>query len=170
MSNRPRKREILLCIGVVALLSTLLGLTPSPQQITASGSKIYGAASTTSYATLNIPQGTAPTTPADGDEWYDSTQQALSFRQSTNTTVYQGGAVCVNITPVTASGLGSTSPQLLQACTIPAGLMNVLGKTIRIFGTGTMSVPAAGTAGKPAVERDVRRIIEHRVLNQSGDI
>lgn len=151
MPNCSRNRKILLCIGVVASLSALLGLTASQQQITASGSKIYGAPSTANYATLNIPQGTAPSSPADGDEWYDSTQHALSFQQSTNTTVYQGGAVCANITPATANAVGSTSAQALQACTIHAGLMNVMGKTIRIFGTGTMSVPAAGTAGHPAV-------------------
>jgi hypothetical protein len=69
------------------------------------------AASTTSAASINIPAGTAPSSPADGDQWYDTNQQAEAFQQTSSTTIYRGGAIsgCVNVSPVSVSGSNDTS-------------------------------------------------------------
>lgn len=90
----------LLCFG----LGRATAQTPA-QQTVVTGGKSTAAASTASYASRNTPSGATPTAPADGDGWYDSTQSAEAFRQSTNTTVFRGGAIsgCVNVTPVTVS-------------------------------------------------------------------
>jgi hypothetical protein len=50
-------------------------------------SKIIGAASTTSAASLNIPSGTAPTSPSDGDMWYDGTHLYIRIGSTTTTIV-----------------------------------------------------------------------------------
>lgn len=44
----------------------------STNQVTLSG-RLLGSASTTARATLNIPSGVAPTTPSNGDIWFDGT-------------------------------------------------------------------------------------------------
>ena len=48
------------------------------------GGKMTIAASTTSYASLNIPSGTAPTTPAKGDIYYDSSTDKLKCYNGTS--------------------------------------------------------------------------------------
>ena len=49
------------------------------------GGKMTIAAATTSYASLNIPSGTAPTTPANGDIWQDGTNIYIRMGGSTKT-------------------------------------------------------------------------------------
>jgi hypothetical protein len=102
------------------------------QQAVTTGGKATTAASTAGYASTNIPVGATPTAPADGDGWYDSTQNAEAFRQASNTTVFRGGSVsgCVNVTPASAS-TNTTMGQNLMSCTIPAGLLNTVGKTLK---------------------------------------
>lgn len=47
------------------------------------GGKLTVAAAATGYASINIPSGTAPTSPVDGDLWYDGTN--LKFRVGSTT-------------------------------------------------------------------------------------
>ena len=49
------------------------------------GGKMTIAASTTSYASLNIPSGTAPTSPANGDMWNDGTNVYFRIGGTTKT-------------------------------------------------------------------------------------
>lgn len=49
------------------------------------GGNLLLTASTTSKATLNIPSGTAPTSPADGDMWYDGANIKFRVGASTKT-------------------------------------------------------------------------------------
>jgi len=49
------------------------------------GGKMTIAACTTSYASLNIPSGTAPTSPANGDLWFDGTNIYIRVGGSTKT-------------------------------------------------------------------------------------
>jgi|SRR6195256_3952111 len=56
-----------------------------------------------------------------------------------------GGAfTCVNVTPVTVNANVSTD-QILMACTVPAGTLNLVGKTLSIRSAGVYSTPAAST-------------------------
>ena len=43
------------------------------------------AAATTSYASLNIPSGTAPTSPANGDIWFTGTDLKIQVGGTTKT-------------------------------------------------------------------------------------
>ena len=130
----PRRSVYYRSALMVVAFSLLLACVcvSAQQQTVTNGGKATTAASTASYASTNIPVGATPTAPADGDGWYDSTQNAEAFRQSTNTTVFRGGSVsgCVNVTPASAS-TNTTMGQNLMSCTIPAGLLNTVGKTLK---------------------------------------
>jgi hypothetical protein len=52
--------------------STRFQIDLGTNQVTLSG-RLLGSASTTTRATLNIPSGVAPTTPSNGDIWFDGT-------------------------------------------------------------------------------------------------
>ena len=124
---------------VACALTYLAPASAASAQVVVTGAKTTTAASATGYASKNTPPGPAPTSPApaDGDGWYDSTQNAEAFRQSTNTTIFRGGAIsgCVIVSPVTVSA-NSTAGQILMSCTIPAGLLNVAGKTLKVWIAG----------------------------------
>lgn len=68
--------------GIVGTLTT--SLTINVSGITASA-KIIGSASTTTRATLNIPSGTAPTSPVDGDIWSDGSDLKVRLGGATYT-------------------------------------------------------------------------------------
>lgn len=114
--------------------------------ITASG-VFVAAASTTSAASVRIGQGTAPTSPAEGDVWNDSTQKALrtrlaSLTSAINTTMFvaTGSATIANTTTETTL-LGSGS----GTSTLPASLL-AIGKSLRLRLSGVLSTDAsAGT-------------------------
>jgi hypothetical protein len=80
--------------GLIASSSSSFACAGSPFAQTGTtntfSTKQTFAASTTSLASINIPAGTTPTSPTDGDKWYDTNQQAEAFRQDMNTTVYRG--------------------------------------------------------------------------------
>jgi hypothetical protein len=121
------------------------------QQIVTTGGKATAAASTASYASTNTPVGSTPTAPVDGDAWYDSTQNAEAFRQSSNTTLFRGGAVsaCYNFTAVTFSS-GGTGPATLQTCTgLTPTVLNTLNKLLKIHAEGYLTIPSMGTTGIP---------------------
>lgn len=114
--------------------------------ITASG-VFVAAASTTSAASIRIAQGTAPTSPSEGDIWNDSTQKALrtrlaSLTSAVNTTMFvaTASATIANTTTETTlfgSGSGTT--------TLPASLLAV-GKSLRLRLSGVVSTdPSAGS-------------------------
>lgn len=103
--------------------------------------------SSTSAASLRIRSGSAPTTPNDGDVWYDSTDKALNvyvnnimhhavgsiFSQTTTGTV----ANTTSETTITSTGGGSL--------TLPANFLTV-GKTLKLKGYGFHS-----TSGTPTL-------------------
>lgn len=146
VSPGPRK---LLAVHYALLLIVCVGSSRSAAaQVVITGAKETSAASTSNYASKNTPAGPPPTAPVDGDDWYDSSQNAEAFRQSTNTTVFRGGAIsgCINITPVTVNA-NSTAGQNLMSCTIPAGLLNTIGKTLKVWIAGFYTIPSGGTGG-----------------------
>lgn len=142
------KLNVSLLFWPVCLLSGMGSVNLIAAQVVVTGAKTTIAASASGHASKNTPPGSAPTTPADGDGWYDSTQNAEAFRQSTNATIFRGGAIsgCVNVTPVTVSA-NSTSGQNLMSCTIPQGLLNTVGKTLKVWIGGFYTIPATGSAG-----------------------
>lgn len=108
--------------------------------------KILVAAATTSYASINYPAGTAPTSPVEGDMWADSTQKAeiayigaikqvrtgVIFTQTADKTVTN----TTTETSIIGTGVGTM--------TLPANLL-VAGKTIRLRIGGVYSTPIAST-------------------------
>jgi hypothetical protein len=102
------------------------------------------AASTTTQSGLNLPTGTAPTAPNNGDLWYgasrlhfytngeDTTASLTSYTQTTTKTVANTAAETTLLT----SGTGTL--------TIPANFLSA-GKTIRINVLGTYSDTANPT-------------------------
>lgn len=57
-----------------------------------------------------------------------------------------GAYNCINVTPVTTAGGSVTTDQNMQACTIPAGTLNLVGKTIKIHSAGVYTTAAASSA------------------------
>jgi hypothetical protein len=55
-----------------------------------------------------------------------------------------GAWQCTNVTPVTVNANVATDQNLL-ACTVPAGTLNRVGRTLRIWISGVYSTPAAST-------------------------
>ncbi len=64
--------------------------------------------------------------------------------QSRNGTDFTGDFSCTNVTPVTVTA-NSTSPQNLMSCSVPAGTLNRVGRTLRVWLSGIYSTPAAST-------------------------
>lgn len=73
---------------------------------------------------------------------YDVNGNAVDSGISSSTIA--GKFTCVNVTPITVSANVSTD-QTLMACTIPAGTLNLIGRTILIQLAGVYSTPAAST-------------------------
>lgn len=67
--------------GVINWNNGNVTLTHAANSLTVAGGKQTVAATTTTYASLNIPTGTAPTSPVDGDVWReDNTNTGLKIR------------------------------------------------------------------------------------------
>jgi len=76
----------------------------------------------------------------------DNTTHTPSFNANNNgTTSFTGSWSCTNVTPVTVSASVTTDQNLL-ACTIPAGTLNRVGRSLRIWTAGVYSTPAASAA------------------------
>jgi hypothetical protein len=73
---------------------------------------------------------------------YDVNGNAVDSGISSSTIA--GKFTCVNVTPVTVNANVSTD-QTLMACTIPAGTLNLVGRTVLIQLAGVYSTPAAST-------------------------
>lgn len=112
---------------------------------------VNAPASTTSAPSVNIPIGTAPTSPVAGDEWYDSTQKALiifinGVKQAITTCIFTATAdKTVNNTTAETSIIGTG----IGTITLPANFF-VPGKTIRISGGGAYSTTTV--AGNLAIK------------------
>jgi len=70
-----------------------------------------------------------------------------SIDVSTNNSAFTGvpQTICANVTPVTVS-TSTTADQNLQACTIQAGTLNRIGRTLNVSTAGIYSTPAASSA------------------------
>lgn len=83
----------------------------------------------------------ATPTAATGQLYYDSTRNAMSVGVgSTAANIPLTGAVSVNVTAVTVNAASSVTAQNLMSYSVPAGLLNVARKTMRLFGAGVLSI------------------------------
>jgi hypothetical protein len=99
--------------------------------------------STSGSASVGIPQGVAPASPVDGDNWYDSTQKTDKY--SLNGAIYSlGGAVnVVSTAPAALTSLNGVGT--FATIALPTGFMNVAGKVIRVRMQGVYSTAGAQT-------------------------
>lgn len=120
-----------------------LTVTPSGTGVIVASRPISIPASTTSLASAVIATGTAPTTSVSGDIWHDSTRKTIAFAPVATAAVYAGGALSAMTTPVTATNPSSIAD--LGTFTLPAGILNAAGKTLKICGGGTYTTAAGQT-------------------------
>lgn len=99
--------------------------------------------STASSASLNYGQGVAPSSPTDGDQWYDSTQKTLKASLNGQTYAFGGSASIISTAPAALSSLSGAGT--FQTIALPTAFMNVIGKTIRVRMQGIYSTAAAQT-------------------------
>jgi len=89
-------------------------------------------------------------TPATGASSVDdldanSTFHAVAVNNNNTGDMAVSRTACVNITPVTVAA-NVTSDQLLQACSLTANTLNVIGHTLKVYVAGVFSTAAASTA------------------------
>ena len=95
--------------------------------------RLNATASSTSKASINVPQGTAPTSPVEGDIWNDSTQKNLKARVDGVTM----GLKTVLFTNNTTTAISNTASELsmfpagVGTLTLPANFLTP-GKMFRI--------------------------------------
>jgi len=131
------------------------GGSPGQIQYNAAGA-LAGATSLTigSGGQLHFGAIAAPGSPADGDEWQDSTQGCRIFRRA-GANLFTGGTI-YNQIAVADTGVWASTAFLslinttgaIGTVSLPAGFMNVAGRRLRLSGGGWMSTAAsaAGTA------------------------
>lgn len=110
--------------------------------ITLSG-EIKAGASTNSAASINMPTGNAPTSPVDGDEWYDNIQKTKTdfidgIKQARSTTIFTGTGNAA----LSGTSAGTLFPVGTGTLTLPANFF-VVGKKIRITGSGVFTSAAS---------------------------
>jgi hypothetical protein len=78
---------------------------------------------------------------------YDTTTKTSHFNVNNGAgdQSYSGSWSCTNVAPVTVNANVATD-QNLMACTIPAGTLNRVGRSLRIKAKGIYSTPAASTS------------------------
>lgn len=81
---------------------------------------------------------------ASGVVGYDTTTSTLAVNNSNGVgnTAWTGAWNCTNVTPVTVNA-NVTTDQNLMTCTVPAGTLNRVGRSIRVWLSGVYSTPAA---------------------------
>jgi len=99
--------------------------------------RLVAVASTTGAASVNIPTGTAPTSPSSGDLWHDSTQkglqaQAAGVKQTLSGVLFTQTASAAVTNTTTETTLVSTG---VGTATLPANFF-VAGKTVRVRARG----------------------------------
>jgi len=98
---------------------------------------------TAGAASLNVPQGVAPSAPIDGDQWYDTTQKTL--KASINGAVYAYNAA-LNVQSVAPAALAALNGVgTFATIVLPTGFMNVPGKVLRVKMYGIYTTAAAQT-------------------------
>lgn len=125
-----------------ATLAQLHGSPGAGQLVYWSGSSPgvpAGAAGLTvgSAGQLNFAAIAAPGSPAIGDEWFDSTQNCKAWQGGPGgLTVYRAGPIYSQVANVTVTATGSSSlistTAAVGTVTLPAGLLNVVGRTLRV--------------------------------------
>jgi hypothetical protein len=125
----------LACAPALAANKTPLASYPGePNQPIKSGDAIQARAPTTANASLNLPQGTAPTSPANGDVWLTT---AGMYVRANGATV--GPLNIGTVTSVTCgTGLSGGTITTTGTCSITAPVTVALG--------GTNATSASGTA------------------------
>ena len=129
------------------------GLASLDAGLTVTGAKTTLAASTTGYAPLNIPTGTAPTSPADGDIWLDTTDNAVQsftdgIKGSYNRTL---GVMTSSKTVADNANFASLNSAANEGLvTIPANGWAV-GRSYKITAWGVY-----GTTGTPTLDIRIR--------------
>ena len=114
----------------VATYTTLAG-----GAITVTAAKVTGAAAAAGYASFNAPAGTAPTTPAIGDIWNDSTKKAMVISPTVaSNPLSLGGALAVVQNQTAITTVSTIQAMNSTTVTVPAGAMNVAGKTLHVKG------------------------------------
>lgn len=151
--------------GRTACFSTAITITGSSQNIGATlkaaattlpgfvlPSKQGFTASTTANASFNVPQGVAPTTPQDGDFWYDSTQKTDEVFLNGQQIAFDG-PISVQTSNTAQATANNTSDQNLLANTVGTASLfpfNVVNKTWNVQAFGTYSLGAASTVNLKA--------------------
>ena len=112
--------------------------------VTTPTAKLHITGSTTSASSLRIANGTAPTTPNDGDIWYDGTH--LQFRQSSTT--YQLDQQTTSVPSLIASitGISGTAAASTTVYTVPTGKTLIITQAI-VRATAATSITNGPTAG-----------------------
>lgn len=103
--------------------------------------------STASAASVGFGQGPAPSSPVDGDVWYDSTQKTQKLFLNGGTYVLNGTMSVVSTAPAALSSL--TGVGTFSTIVLPSAFMNVAGKVLRvkmngIYTTGGAQTPTIG--------------------------
>jgi hypothetical protein len=91
-------------------------------------------------------EGTAQAAVASVDDLHaDSTAHAWQVNNNNTGEMTVSRTLCVNVTPVTVAA-SVTSDQLLQACSINANTLNVVGHTLKVTTAGVYSTATASVA------------------------
>jgi hypothetical protein len=91
-------------------------------------------------------EGTAATAAASVDDLHgDSTLHAMTVNNNNTGEMAVSRTLCVNVTPVTVAA-NVTTDQNLQACSLSANLLNVVGRTLKVYVAGNFSTAAASVA------------------------
>ena len=89
---------------------------------------------------------TAPGSPADGSDWYDATQLAQAMQRD-GMTGYPPLLLFSQITNVTVTASGASTlvstTSAIGTVVLPAGFLNVVGRSLRIKGGGYASTAAS---------------------------
>jgi hypothetical protein len=97
--------------------------------------------------TVGSIEATAPAGLAGTDKQFaDSVTHTWGHNSNNNGTMsFSGAWVNTNLTPVTVNANVSTD-QSLMTVSVPAGTLNRVGRSLRFYGTGVYSTPAASTS------------------------
>jgi hypothetical protein len=77
--------------------------------------------------------------------YFDSTTLRTTVNENNTGATPISKSVCVNVTPVTVSA-NVTTDQNLMACTLPANILNLIGRTLRITTGDLYTTPVASVA------------------------
>lgn len=142
--------DAMFAAGAVINFAQDVTLTHSTDALTMAGGKLILPATTTSFASLNIPTGTAPTSPVDGDMWNEI--QPFMFAAGITAPLTRAAGILTSSRTVANT---TTATSLNQAAnegqvTVPANQWRV-EKSYLIIATGFY-----GTTGTPNLTMNLR--------------